>query len=46
MVGWIGYSAYTTYDAKQPQQEAQVDYTAVNELSQNLAAVQVEEPVQ
>lgn len=46
LVGWIGYSAYTTYDAKQPQQEAQVDYTAVNELSQNLAAVQVEEPVQ
>lgn len=39
LIGWIGYSAYNTYETNKPQLEAQIDYTAVNELQQNLSEV-------
>ena len=37
VVGWIGYSAYHTFESSRPKEEVQVDYTAVNELSQAIA---------
>lgn len=43
LVGWIGYSAYGTYESSKPKEEVQIDYTAVNELQDRLATVQEEE---
>lgn len=43
LVGWIGYSAYGTYESSKPKEEVQIDYTAVNELQERLATVQEEE---
>lgn len=43
LVGWIGYSAYGTYESSKPKEEVQIDYTAVNELLDRLATVQEEE---
>ena len=43
LVGWIGYSAYGTYESSKPKEEVQIDYTAVNELQDCLATVQEEE---
>ncbi len=37
LIGWIGYSAYGTYEAKKPQQEAHIDYTALTDLQTELA---------
>lgn len=37
VIGWIGYSAYHSYESNRPKEEAQIDYTAVNELSQAVA---------
>ena len=37
LIGWIGYSAYGTYEASRPKEKAEIDYTAVNELAQELA---------
>ena len=42
LVGWIGYSAYGTYESSKPKEEVQIDYTA-NELQDRLATVQEEE---
>lgn len=36
LVGWIGYSAYGTYQAKQPKPEAEIDYTAMDEFMQDI----------
>ena len=43
LIGWIGYSAYGTYENSRPRGEVQIDYTAVNELQNRLTAVQEEE---
>ena len=37
LIGWIGYSAYGTYQSKKPQEEAQIDYTALTDLQTELA---------
>lgn len=34
VIGWIGYSAYHTFESNRPKEEVQIDYTAVNELPQ------------
>lgn len=34
VVGWIGYSAYHTYESNRPKEEVQIDYTALDGLSQ------------
>ena len=39
LIGWIGYSAYGTYQSNQPKEEVQIDYTAINNLTQNLSEV-------
>ena len=36
LVGWIGYSAYATYDANKPVPEVQIDYRALDDFTQNL----------
>lgn len=36
LIGWIGYSAYNTYDANKPQEKVEIDYTAVDGLGQKL----------
>lgn len=38
LVGWIGYSAYSAREAKQPKESAVIDYSAVTEYEQNMAA--------
>ena len=43
LVGWIGYSAYGTYESSRPKEEAQIDYSAFDELQNQLEAVQGEE---
>lgn len=40
LIGWIGYSAYDTYQSNRPVDEVQIDYTAMDELPQELAAAQ------
>lgn len=37
LIGWIGYSAYGTYKSNKPKDKVQIDYTAVKDLTQNLA---------
>ena len=37
LVGWIGYSAYNTYQTNRPVDEIQIDYSAVDELPQELS---------
>ncbi len=37
LVGWIGYSAYGTYESRKPQEEAQIDYTALTNLQSEFA---------
>ena len=37
LIRWIGYSAYGTYESNKPKDKVQIDYTAVNDLTQNLA---------
>lgn len=37
LIGWIGYSAYGTYQSKKPQEEAKIDYTALTDLQTELA---------
>lgn len=37
LVGWIGYSAYGTYESRKPQEEAQIDYTALINLQSEFA---------
>lgn len=37
LIGWIEYSAYGTYESNKPKDKVQIDYTAVNDLTQNLA---------
>lgn len=39
LIGWIGYSAYGTYEAKKPKQEAQLDYSALTGLNSELEKV-------
>lgn len=38
LVGWIGYSAYHTYEASKPKEEVEIDYTAFDNLSDELTA--------
>ena len=35
-LGWIGYSAYGTYESKKPKEEVEIDYTALTDFSQKL----------
>lgn len=37
LIGWIGYSAYGTYESRKPQEEAQIDYSALIDLQSELA---------
>ena len=37
LIGWIGYSAYNTYQTNRPVDEIQIDYSAVDELPQELS---------
>ena len=39
LVGWVGYSAYGTYEANHPKTEVEIDYSALNNLSTNLESV-------
>lgn len=36
LIGWITYSAYRTYEAKQPKKEVEVDYSALQNFQNNL----------
>ena len=40
LIGWIGFSAYNTYESKQPKEEAQIDYSSLTNLYNNLAEVE------
>jgi len=37
LIVWVGYSAYNAYDSYQPKESVEVDYTAIDNLSTNLA---------
>lgn len=37
LIGWLGYSAVYKYQAAQPREVAEVDYTAVTEYVNSLA---------
>lgn len=37
LVGWIGYSAYGTYESKKPKEEVEIDYTALTDFSEKLS---------
>ncbi len=39
LIGWIGYSAYGTYEARKPQKEAQINYSALMDLQSELEEV-------
>ena len=39
LIGWIGYSAYGTYEANKPKQEAQLDYSALTGMGTELEKV-------
>ncbi|MGN1266474.1 MAG: hypothetical protein ACI4UH_00920 [Dorea sp.] len=39
LVGWIGVSAYGVYEDNQPKTEVEIDYTAIDNLSTNLASL-------
>lgn len=39
VVGWIGYSAYHSYESSRPKEEVQIDYTAFSDLSQKISDV-------
>ncbi len=43
LVGWIGFSAYNTYDSNRESETIEIDYTAVDELAENITAVDQEE---
>lgn len=40
LIGWIGYSAYDSYQEKQPRVSAEVDYTAFSEYLSELNSVE------
>lgn len=46
LVGWIGYSAYGTYESSKPKEEAQIDYSAFDDLQNRLEAAQEEAAAQ
>ena len=37
LIGWIGYSAYGTYESKKPKEEVEIDYTALTDFSEKLS---------
>lgn len=37
LIGWIGYSAYGTYEAKKPKEEVEIDYSALTNFAQELS---------
>lgn len=37
VIGWIGYSAVNTYNSYQPKESVEVDYSALDNLSTELA---------
>ena len=37
LVGWIGYSAYNTYESKKPKEEVEIDYSAVTDFQQGMS---------
>lgn len=41
LVGGFGYSAYSSYQANIPKEEVTIDYSAIDELSQNLSELQL-----
>ncbi len=43
LVGWIGFSAYNTYDSNREAETIEINYTAVDELAENITAVDQEE---
>lgn len=46
LVGWIGYSAYGTYESSKPKEEVQIDYSAFDDLQNRLEAAQEEAAAQ
>ena len=46
LVGWIGYSAYGTYESSKHKEEAQIDYSAFDDLQNRLEAAQEEAAAQ
>lgn len=36
LIGWIGYSAYGTYESKKPKEEVEIDYSALTDFSEKL----------
>jgi len=38
IIGWVGYSAVISYQENKPRQEAEIDYTAIDEYSNGLSA--------
>lgn len=39
LIGWIGFSAYSTYESRKPKEEAQIDYSALTGLQSELEGV-------
>lgn len=37
LIGWIGYSAYGTYESHKTKAEAEIDYSAIVNFSQSLS---------
>lgn len=37
IIGWVGYSAVISYQESKPRQEAEIDYTAIDEYINGLS---------
>ena len=37
LIVWVGYSAYNAYDSYQPKESVEIDYSAIDNLTTNLA---------
>lgn len=42
LIGWIGYSAYGTFENNKEKESVEIDYSAISGLSQNLANLEEE----
>lgn len=40
LIGWVGYSAYNTYESKKGVEEVQIDYTAIDNYAQGLVSAE------
>ena len=40
LIGWVGYSVHNTYESNKKVEEVQIDYTSINNYTQNLMSAE------